>query len=144
MTGTCPDMSADDQIENLSAPQVAAVRMLVATGRLKDAAEAAGCSERTIRRWLAQADIAAAYRSVARDAAREAVSGLIAAQRLAVESLVVCLSSESDAVKVRSARAILEVGARALDDDLDQRLDDLERRMAEWQQDRPALHALPG
>jgi hypothetical protein len=127
-------LSGDDPVGNLTAPQVTAVRVLVATGQLKDAAEAAGCSDRTVRRWLAQPTFAAAYRFVARAAAREAVSALLAAQRAAVATLRDSLIAESDAVRVRAARALLEVGARALDDDFEERVSDLEREVSRWQQ----------
>lgn len=99
------------------------------------AARAAGLSERTLRRWLAdRPGFAAEYRRQARSAAEVAVSGLLAAQGVALAALVGVLEdpAASAASRVRAARAVLEVGARYADRDMEDRLDELEREVQRW------------
>lgn len=133
MTGQRPPTSAIDRLGNLSAQQVAAVVCLVATGSTAEAAHAAGRDERTVRRWLSDRDFSGAYRALAREAATQATSALLSAQRHAVAALVSGLDAPSHATRVRAARALLEVGRHALDDDTADRLDELEREVSSWQ-----------
>lgn len=141
MTGQRPGESAHVRPVNLSPAQQCAVVVLVATGSTGEAATAAGVTDRSVRRWLTSDDFRAAYRAASRAAAGEALSRLLSAQNRAVETLVECLTAPSPATRVRAARALLEVGTRALDDDLDQRLDDLEQEVGAWR-DRPGLAAV--
>ena len=127
-------MSDNDQARNrdLTAQQELALRVLLATGDDTAAAAEAGCSPRTLRRWRASELFAAALRGEARLAAREATSSLLAAQGEAVAALRAALRAPSVATRVRAARALLEVGLRATDDDTEQRPIELERRSEQW------------
>lgn len=127
----------DVRVGNLSAAQQRAVLALIDGGSTNEAATAAGVTPRSIRRWLASDDFRAAYRAASRTAAGEALSRLLSAQSRAVGTLVDCLGAPSHATRVRAARALLEIGTRAIDDDLDERLDELEREMAAWRADAP-------
>lgn len=60
------------------------------------------------------------------------MSLLLAAQGKAVVTLKRALDDPSPNVRVRAARALLELGQRAADDDMDQRLTELERRSHAW------------
>jgi len=80
-----------------------------------------------------------AMRQAGRDNAREAVSVLLGAQLAAVAALHSALRTGSAATRVRAARALLELGLRVHDDDAQQRLDDIERRIAEWDEFTPRL-----
>ena len=142
MTAACPSESSHVRLANLSQAQQRAVLALVATGSTIEAATAAGVTDRSVRRWLNSDDFRAAYRAASRTAAGQALSRLLSAQDRAVETLVRGLTAESAATQVRAARALLEIGTRALDDDLDQRLDELERRVEAWRTDARGLSAV--
>ncbi len=87
---------------------------------------------RTVERWLSDPGFAAAYRSTARDASRQAMSALLSAQLAAVAALRDALQAESPATQVRAARALLEVGVRVRESDLDERIDALESEVTRW------------
>ena len=117
--------------------------MLVTSGSITQAATAADVTERSVRRWLADGDFRSAYRAAGRAAASEAVTSLLAAQGEAVAALRAALVAESPATRVRAARALLEVGRHAYDDDIEQRLEALEE-VARWRGNEiPGLSALP-
>lgn len=143
MTGSRPLASAGVRLADLSPAQGLAVRALVVSGSVVEAAKVARVTERTVRRWLTSEDFRAAYRAAARDAASEATSALLAAQHDAVRTLVEALRDESPPVRVRAARVLLEIGRHAADGDLDERLTQLEQEVTAWR-DGPTLAALPG
>lgn len=126
-------MTTSVQQEAVSPGQQRAVLALLASAAPSDAARAAGCSERTLRRWRRTAGFQQALRAAARDAAAESMSRLIGAQGEAVTTLVRALRSPSDVVAVRAGIALLELGLRVTDDDTAARLTDLERRANRWQ-----------
>lgn len=128
-------MTASD----LSRIQARAVPALLSHRTIEDAAKAAGVGEKTLRRWLASEPFASAYRAAAREAAREATSALLAAQREAVQVLRSCLQEGSAATRVRAARALLELGVRVSADDLDERLSQLEEEVHRWETTAPTL-----
>lgn len=121
MTAERPDMSAHVRAVELSPAQLRAVLALVGSGSVSEAASAASVTERSVRRWLASDGFRRVYREVSRAAAAGALSALLSAQTAAVAALRDALTAESPATRVRAARVLLEVGARALDDDVDQR-----------------------
>jgi uncharacterized coiled-coil protein SlyX len=128
-------MTADDRLSRMQGRAVAA---LLTSRTLTDAAAAAQVSEKTIRRWMATEPFAAAYRSAARESARESVSALLAAQREAIDVLRTEMHAGTAADRVRAARALLELGSRAAETDLDQRILDLEEAVA-WDHTEPRL-----
>lgn len=127
-----PRVTGSDRDGNLSPAQISGVMALVGSGSVKEAARAARVDERTVRRWLDRPAFRAEYRAAAREAAADGVSALLAAQRHAVAALVSGLDAESPATRVRAARALLEIGRHALDDDADERLTLLEEEVAAW------------
>lgn len=108
--------------------------MLVSSGSIPRAATTADVTERSVRRWLADDDFRNAYRAAGRAAAAEAVTALLAAQGQAVAALRTALDAESAVTRVRAARALLEVGRHAIDDDTEERIERLEE-VARWQYD---------
>lgn len=126
-------MARSDADAKLRPQQVLALAALIGTGDVDQAAAAARVSPSTLRRWLAgDSQFTAAMRAESRRAASRAVSQLLAAQTEAVECLRAAMRTGTPAVRVRAARAVLEVGARTAADDLDLRLDELERRTEGW------------
>jgi len=97
-----------------------------------EAAEAVGVSTRTLERWLSDPGFATAYRSTARDASRQAMSALLSAQLEAVAALRDALQAESPATQVRAARALLEIGVRTRESDLDERINAVEEEVTRW------------
>lgn len=124
-------MTGDVRLLNPAQERALAV-LLAGEGTVK-AAEAAGVSERTVRRWVAADDFSTVYRERARALAAQASSALLASTSRAVEALTEALSTGSPATRVRAATALLTVAAKVLDDDVEQRLTELERRAeASW------------
>lgn len=117
---------------DLSRIQVRAIGALLTSRTIEAAAATVGCGEKTIRRWLATDQFAAAYREAARESAREATSALLAAQREAVDVLRQCLRDGTPATRVRAARALLELGVRVAAEDLDERVRELEEEVRRW------------
>ncbi|UFU06995.1 helix-turn-helix domain-containing protein [Ruania halotolerans] len=112
--------------------QERAIAALLACRTLEEAAHESGVSVRTLRRWLDSEPFASLYRDQARRAAREAVSALLSGQREAVEVLRGALHTGTPATQVRAARALLELGVRAREDDVDERLDALQEEVNRW------------
>lgn len=91
------------------------------------AAEAAGVSERTVRRWAQQPAFMAAFREKARQNSEHATGALRAAQLQAVNVLWEQLTDDSPTVKYRAASRLLEIGIQLREHDVDERLAELER-----------------
>ncbi len=123
-------MSGD--VQSLNLRQERALSSLLLDGSPSRAAAVDAVSERTVRRWLDTAVFAAEFRRRAGRVADAAATDLMAAQQEAVQSLRDALASGSAATRVRAGRALLELGAALIAEDLDQRLTDLERRTDEW------------
>ena len=115
--------------DRLTRKQEAALASLAFTNSTREAAQRAGVSERTLRRWM-HSD---AYREQARKNSGQAHSALMAAQLEAVEVLRNALKAETVGVRIRAASQILEIGLKIRDDDLELRLVELERRAGQWQ-----------
>lgn len=135
-------MTSDVRSQDLSPPQIAALRVLAATGSSDEAASAGRVTVRTLRRWRSLDGFQVAYREAARRSASEATSDLLSAQSEAVQTLRACLRSGSPATRTRAARAILEIGQRTLEVDLDTRLGELEREVNKWQHDEHSGRAV--
>lgn len=86
-----------------------AVLLALAQGHSTDAAgRAGGVSGRTVRRWLADdADFRAKVGALRRELLDQTVGGLADAAVEAVATLRAMLEADSEAVRVRAARAIL-------------------------------------
>lgn len=106
---------------------------LASTTSTAAAATRAGVTERTLRRWMESDVFMDAYRDQARKNSAQAHSALMAGQLEAAEVLRTALTVESATVRIRAASRLLEIGLKVTDDDLDQRLRDLEREVRQWQ-----------
>lgn len=122
-------MSASDR---LSRVQARALTALMCERTITAAATKAGCSERTLRRWLSSEPFALAFRAAARESVREATTALLACQLEAVSVLRAALVGGTPADRVRAARALLELGAKVTEIDLDERLRQLEEEVRSW------------
>ncbi|WP_314324643.1 hypothetical protein [Paenarthrobacter ilicis] len=76
----------------------------------------------------------AAYRVQTREANAQALQALMAAQQEAVQVLREGLTADSIATRVRAASRLLEIGLKVRDHDIEERLEELERRASAWQQ----------
>lgn len=131
-------MTPADPAGNLRPQQIVAARALAMTGHSGEAAAQARVSERTLRRWGTEPAFAAAVRAESRTIGSEATSALLAAQGEAVRVLRAAMrDAHSPATRVRAAVAVLSIGQQVAADDLDHRLDALERR-ANGPSSRPA------
>lgn len=123
-------MSGNDTRQNLTAKQLHALGVLLTGGTAEQAAAAAKVTLRTLRRWQAQAEFQDAQREFARNSFRDASTQLLAAQAEAVQVLWQALRTGSQAEKIRAARTILALGLKVAEDDLEERLRQLEE--AAW------------
>lgn len=123
-------MSTD--VHPLSFRQQQAVSSLLEDGSPKRAATAARVNERTVRRWQSTEVFRGEYRRRARALSDDAAVGLLAASSEAVRTLRTAMVSGSPATRVRAARAVLELASKLQDDDLADRLAELERRAGQW------------
>lgn len=123
-------MSAN--VRPLNSQQERALVALLSHGSPSRAAVAAGCSERTVRRWCASEAFRNEYRCRARQLSADAGIDLLAASAQAVATLRTAMASGSPATRVRAARSVLELASKLQDDDLADRLAELERRAGQW------------
>jgi HD-like signal output (HDOD) protein len=121
-------MSAHDHPQNLTAAQYRALTVLLTGGSSEAAAEAAGVSGRTLRRWQLSAEFADALRSEARESFRQAHTQLLAAQLEAVQVLRQAMRTGTEATRERAARTLLELGLKAGEGDREERLKRLEEQ----------------
>jgi hypothetical protein len=122
-------MTTGDRPANLTPGQQRAVTLLIATGDPRSTAQTVGVSEVTLRRWRRSPAFAEAFRDAGRLASAEATSMLLGAQVAAVNALREVLATASPALRVRAARAILEVGIKFRENDLEDRLRALEEEV---------------
>jgi hypothetical protein len=122
-------MTTGDRPANLTPGQQRAVTLLIATGDPRSTAQTVGVSEVTLRRWRGSPAFAEAFRDAGRLASAEATSMLLGAQVAAVNALREVLATASPALRVRAARAILEVGIKFRENDLEDRLRALEEEV---------------
>jgi hypothetical protein len=137
-------VSERDQPQNLTAAQYRALTVLLTGGTAEAAADAAGVSGRTLRRWQLSAEFADAMRSEARESFRQAHTQLLAAQLEAVQVLRQGLCTGSPAGRIRAARTLLELGFKVGEDDLDERLERLEEAWQASETGQPDLRISSG
>jgi transposase-like protein len=122
-------MTTNDRSANLSPQQQRAVTLLIATGDPSATAKTVGVSEVTLRRWRRAPAFTEALRDAGRRSAAEASNMLLGAQVVAVSALREVLATGSPALRVRAARAILDVGIKFRENDLEDRLRALEKEV---------------
>lgn len=134
----CPDSSASggqeealaEQDDGLSPKQAKAVEALLAEPTAQRAAAVAGVNERTLRRWLPQAEFRAALLRARREAFGQA-SGLT--QRYAAVAVATLVKVMNDAAappssKVTAAAVLLKFGREGIElEDLAERVEALKR-----------------
>lgn len=118
---------------SLTRKQDAALIALAFTNSVREAAEKAGVSERTLHRWMQAGPFIVAYRDQARRNSGQAHSALMDAQLEAVQVLRKALRADAVGVRIRAASRLLEVGLKVRDEDLELRLEELERKARQWQ-----------
>ncbi len=118
-------MTSDD---TLRPGQRRAVTALLSARTNAEAAEAGGCSERTLRRWRVDPAFVQALKVEARAASRQATASLLSAQTRAVRVLVGLMDNRrTDPVtRCRAAGLLLQHGQHAAADDLDARLNEMD------------------
>jgi hypothetical protein len=129
MTGRRLNVAGDDALSRIQRRGLSA---LLLSRTVEEAADSIGVGRRTVERWLSDDVFADAYRALARAASATASSALLAAQLDAVETLRAALHEGSPATRVRAARALLDVGIKVREADVDQRLDKIEEEVALW------------
>jgi hypothetical protein len=95
-----------------------AIAALLGANTITEAARAAGIGEKTLRRWLAEADFQAAYRDARAQAVTGAVGRLQGLLSKAAGTLERAMDSGSPGVEVRAAVAAFDLayrGAELLD-----------------------------
>lgn len=119
---------------DLTKKQEKAVVALLAAPTVQAAAEAAGVSERTLWRWLQQPEFKEAYRQARREAVSHAIGRLQQATTRAVETLEEVMGNPEakESARVSAAKTVLDAALKALElEDLEARVEELERMMAE-------------
>lgn len=106
-----------NEFDYLSDKQQKCVVALLAEPTIAAAAAAAGCSERTVYRWLKDPDFAAAYRAARRDALEQATANLQRIASKAATTLEQVLDDQKAAnnSKIAAARATLDYAYKAND-----------------------------
>lgn len=122
--------------------QTLALAALLSSRTIAEAATAAGVNERTLRRWLTSKAFASAYRAAARTVAYEASTAVLAAQAEAVGVIRAALADPNPTVRLRAAAQLLDLGVRFAEDDVAERLAQLEQEVARWDSPLTALRVV--
>jgi hypothetical protein len=101
--------------KKLTAKQERALVHLLSERTTQLAAEKAGVSYATLRRWLAEPAFVAAYREVRRHAVEQATGRLQRAASRAVAALVRNLTCGQASTEVRAAAAVLEMAFKGVE-----------------------------
>ena len=127
------NLTVFDGVGELSSKQVKAIVALVSTGTMAEAAEVAGCSLRSIERWMQDPGFSRELRAARRRVVEAAIGSAQARMIDAVETLHRNLkASRSPGAQVRAASLILEYGLKGLRElDLEERLAALEGSASE-------------
>jgi HEAT repeat protein len=124
-----------DSVAGLTAPQMAGLEALLACRTLTAAAAQAGCSRRSLLRWQGEPAFRAELlrqRRLRLELALQAVGESIGQ---ACTTLVALLGAEAEGVRRAAARDLLELGVKLAQDDLEERLLEVEQRLAALSQD---------
>jgi hypothetical protein len=109
-----------------------AIAALATGATVEEAAQRAGIGQSTLYRRLQKPEFQAAVRELRAQAVREAAGKLAAAMTKAVGVLEALLSSTSEGVRFRSADRLIDHAVKVAEVlDLERRIQDLERRLAE-------------
>jgi hypothetical protein len=120
---------ADSTAEKLKPRQETALAALVTHPTIRDAAQASGIPERTLFRYLQDADFQEAYRAARRETVNHAVARLQQLCSRATETLDLVMRCPFSPVpsKVAAAKIVLEMSMKAVEiEDLEVRISALE------------------
>ena len=109
----------------------ALIAALAGGATIRDAAAVAGVSESTVHRRLDDPDFRRRVADARAEMLSRAVSQLADASTEAVATLRALLDAEAETVRLGSARAILELGAKLRESELERRIAALETQLAE-------------
>ena len=108
------DMSENDRVEELSSNKTRALAALLVSSSMPEAAEAAGVSERTIRRWLSED---AVFRDEYRRQRRAMIDSTVGFLQSAMSNAIVALNEAvlhgAPNNRIRAALGLLDHGLRA-------------------------------
>ena len=106
-----------------------AIVALMSCTSTEAAARKAGVGESTLRAWLTKPDFLAALRGAQREIYQQSMTQLVRVTGKAVAALEQILDDKEapPAVRVSAAKAVLDLAAKASDDDLEARVEALER-----------------
>ncbi len=108
-----------------------------------DAAAATGISEKALRLWMAKPDFAEAVRTLRQQVLEAGATRLTGLVSEAIQTLEEGLKARKAADRTRAARAILEFRERMDRDQLRERVETLERQLADLQRGgRPVVQAI--
>ncbi|MBL8964919.1 MAG: hypothetical protein KF787_00395 [Phycisphaeraceae bacterium] len=120
--------------DNLDPQQEKALLALLSEPTVKKAAEASGVPERTLYRWMDDAEFGKTYRQARRRAFSQAISLCQRYVPVALQTLVKITTDETapHSSRVSAATAVLKFGRDSIElDDLAERIGHLERQIGE-------------
>jgi hypothetical protein len=117
----------------LSAKQKKLIQALLASKSVADAAEQIGMCERTVRRWMQQAEFRAAYEAAATELFNRIVGRITQVASRAVDVLDTTMldARTSAGTRVRAALGLLRLCTDLRIGDVLARMDELERSIAD-------------
>lgn len=117
----------------LNAKQNKALRAIITTPTIKEAADVSGISERTIYRYINDPQFMTAYRSLKSEIMRGVTNKIQLSSTTAIDTLVdVMENSKSDIARVQAASKILDLTYQTYEtEDLEARLDAIEKLASE-------------
>ena len=117
--------------EKLTRKQEQAITALLSEATVAAAAEKAGVSEMTLRRWQRLGEFRSAYLEARRQVVEKAIAQLQQSAWAASTTLLKLLGSSSDSVRLRAAMAILDQANKGVE------LLDFEERLAALEATQP-------
>ena len=134
LTSECQVMSG-----HVSFSGVFLAAQALATGAtVAEAAQQANTTDRSVYRWLTSPKFRRRIAKLQQAIARQAAGRMADGMSEAAAALRELLKSQDEAVRLRAARALVELGARLRDSvELESRLVDLEQRRAKQEEQQP-------
>lgn len=117
----------------MKAKKEQAIVALIKHGSVAAAAEACEIGERTLYRWLNEAEFLTAYRAARADLVEAALAELQGDSKAAVDTLRQLLNSTKETIQLRAAQTIIEHALRAVElASYEQRLTEIEAALGHW------------
>ena len=124
----------------LTQKQEQAIQALLSLGSLSDAAQAVQVSERTLRRWISQAPFQRALHQSRKQIFDSVIAKLAGLGVEATNTVASIMRNRKNtpATRLRAASEILGHMMQAHDQDLEQRLSEIEQALAGMEREEPA------